>query len=474
MAHPTSPSPSPRPTSSSSNSHLSPPTSRLPSLQTSDSNAISSAESTPLNTPRKGSNSPRLSHRSLLTENIRQYPPSPRAQRTQSFSGAALTELLMNPPTGKSNGVDERFKGRDWRTIQVHEIIAPTETRFVELDTSIEDTTKLLIRSGPPNVVLVRESRKTKTAIDTFGYDELTSYLLLVLGMTQPDQLAGQLAQRARQGETLPLKEVFDNLGPRESPNFLAHTASLGQAMEVLGSGLHRVIVYKEGTSEAMGVLSQLRLVRFFWENHQSFAPTEALYSRTLKDLDLGAKVVVAINGDKPLSDALRLMNDEGITSLPVLDAHNNVVGNISHVDTRVSSQIHQIPWEVPLLTFAHSSFLPTRPPFRCSAAHAFTSSVSSFLNEAFRTARMHIRFSMSHHSAHLHTRLLSCAPPDRTECGLLTHQVHRRVSHPVPAWACIMHPRLAPVHRILPASHPRGRDLSLNQFTLSPASIQA
>lgn len=242
----------------------------------------------------------------------------------------------MNPPTGKTTEVDERFKGRDWRTIQVNEIIDPAETRFVELDTSIEDSTKLLIRSGAPNVVLVRESRKTKTAIDTFGYDELMSYLLLVLGMTQPDEFAAHLARRAREGEVLPLKEVYHHLGRRDSPTFIAHTATLARAMEVLGGGLHRVIVCKEGTSEAVGVLSQLRLVRFFWENHTNFAVTESLYARSLKDLEMGTKVVVAINGDKPLSDALRLMHDEGITSLPVLDSHSNVIGNISHVDTRV------------------------------------------------------------------------------------------------------------------------------------------
>jgi len=296
------------------------------------SSAVSSTTVTPAQTPQKDY----PSHRSSFAENLRAYPPSPRASRTYSFSGGALNELLMNPPTGKTNGADDKFTGRDWRSIQVHEIIEPAETRFVELDTSVEETTKLLIRSGAPNVILVRESRKTKTAIDTFGYDELMAYLLLVLGMTQPDEQSGILAQRARGGEVLPLKEVFDHLDRREPPEFLPHTASLSQAMEVLGGGLHRVVISKEGTSEAVGVLSQLRLVRFFWENHHNFNATERLYSFSLKDLDMGTKVVVAINGDKPLSDALRLMHDEGITSLPVLDSHSNVVGNISHVDTQV------------------------------------------------------------------------------------------------------------------------------------------
>jgi CBS-domain-containing membrane protein len=46
-------------------------------------------------------------------------------------------------------------------------------------------------------------------------------------------------------------------------------------------------------------------------------------------------------SGDKPLTDALELMNNEGMSSLPVLDTQNNVIGNISLVDVRVS-QFHR------------------------------------------------------------------------------------------------------------------------------------
>jgi len=253
----------------------------------------------------------------------------------------------MHPSTkGTASSAEQsRFAGRDWRHVQVGEIIDPSEVRFVELGTTtIEDTTKLLIKSGAPNVVLIRESRKTRTAIGTFGYSELNAYLLLVLGLSQPDEQAQELATRARAGEAIPLSDVNDHLGVREPPAFLPHTAELTRAMEVLGGGVHRVVITKEGTSEAVGVLSQLRLVRFFWENHQNFASTERLYERSLRELELGAKEVVAVNGDKPLADALRLMHDEGITSLPVLDNQRNVVGNISHVDVRVSLPPTQPP----------------------------------------------------------------------------------------------------------------------------------
>lgn len=282
----------------------------------------------------------------------------------------------MNPPI-KGSGDDARFQGRDWRGIQISEIIEPAETRFVELSSSIEATTKLLIKSGSPNVVLIRESIKTKTAIGTFDYSDLNAYLLLVLGLSQPDELAQKLAERARGGEAIPLSDVIDHLGVREEPAFLPHTATLTRAMEVLGGGAHRVVINKDGTSEAVGVLTQLRLVRFFWDNHKNFAATEALYGCSLKELQLGAKEVMAINGDKPLADALRLMHDEGITSLPVLDSHRNVVGNISHVDVKVSVIGHFK--HMTLLT--DSSCSPTPLRFRFFPRAASTSSPSSSRN---------------------------------------------------------------------------------------------
>lgn len=311
---------------------------------TASSSAISSTINSPVHTPRKdASHSPAVSHRSSYADNLRNYPPSPRATRQPSFSGSALAELLMSPPH-KSNGDDARFRGRDWRNIQVNEIIEPSEVRFVQLDTSIEDTTKLLVKSGAPNLILVRESTKTKTAVATFDYSDLNAYLLLVLGLALPDDSAQALSNRARSGDAIPLADLLDHLGAREMPAFLPHTADLTQAMEVLGGGSHRLIICKEGTSEVVGIVTQLRLVRFFWENHQNFSATEALYSRTLRDLRAGAKEVVFINGDRPLKDALLLMHDEGITSLPVLDNQKNVVGNISHVDVKVSLSLLSFP----------------------------------------------------------------------------------------------------------------------------------
>lgn len=61
------------------------------------------------------------------------------------------------------------------------------------------------------------------------------------------------------------------DLGKKEPLITLPHTADLTKAMEVFGSGVHRVLVAKEGTTDVVGVLTQLRMVSFFWENRASF-----------------------------------------------------------------------------------------------------------------------------------------------------------------------------------------------------------
>lgn len=80
-------------------------------------------------------------HRRSFAENLRTNPSSPRAQRHNSFSERTLQELLTNPPIAK-NGPSQ-FQGRDWRSIEIGEIIDPEHVRFVDMDMSVEQATKV-------------------------------------------------------------------------------------------------------------------------------------------------------------------------------------------------------------------------------------------------------------------------------------------------------------------------------------------
>ncbi|KAF2129775.1 hypothetical protein P153DRAFT_385007 [Dothidotthia symphoricarpi CBS 119687] len=313
-----------------------------PPLQSLSNSVASVGRSKPPSLKMSSSPSP---HRSSFAEHMRGAPPSPRASRKPSLSQQALQDLLNNPPTKAG---DPQFHGRDWKTIRLGEIVDPSLVRFAEYDTTVEDATSLLVRHGAPNVVLLRENPDSNHVTGTFDYSDLNAYLLLVVGLAHPDQedIASfdELAKKGREGKPIPLRDVKE-VGMKKEPLItLPETADLTKAIEVFGSGVHRVLVTKEDTTDVIGVLTQLTLVRFFWENRQSFPAVDQLYPQLIKDLDIGSKSVLAINGDAPLAAALELMNNEGVSSLPVLDASNNVIGNISHIDVRLLTKSTSLP----------------------------------------------------------------------------------------------------------------------------------
>ncbi|KAH8727203.1 hypothetical protein GQ44DRAFT_612398 [Phaeosphaeriaceae sp. PMI808] len=320
---------------------------KIPSpLQSLSSSAASIGRSPPPAALKMASSSPDpRAHRGSFAEQMRGTPASPRASRHPSLTQHALQDLLNNPPTKAGNS---KFHGRDWKTINLGELVDRDLVRFVEYDTSVEDATSILVENGAPNVVLLRDNKDTRYATGTFDYGDLNAYLLLVVGLAHPDEedvgSFDELAKKGREGKAIPLRDVKEVGNKKEPLITLPHTADLTKAMEVFGSGVHRVLVAEEGTTDVIGILTQLRLVKFFWENRQSFPDVDQLYPHLIKDLSIGSKSVLAINGDKPLAAALELMNNEGVSSLPVLDAQNNVIGNISHFDVRLLTKSTSLP----------------------------------------------------------------------------------------------------------------------------------
>ncbi|KAL3426414.1 cbs domain protein [Phlyctema vagabunda] len=282
------------------------------------------------------------SHRSSFAEMSRQ---SPRAQRHPSFTQAAVQELLNHPPAPKT--ADPQFAGRDWRQIHVGELVQHRDIRFVQLDTGVEEATKLLCESGPPNVVLLRENPNDTRACGTFDFSDLNAYLLVVLGLASPEEdqkgAFAKIQENAQGGSSIALRDI-SMIFRRDPLITLPESADLSKATEIFGSGVHRILICKEGTSDVIGILSQLKLVKFLWDNASSFPIIEQLYPVILNDLGIGTQQTIAINGDKPLTEALQLMSQEGLSSLAVVDNSFNVVGNISTADTRLLTTTSSMP----------------------------------------------------------------------------------------------------------------------------------
>ncbi|EJT75251.1 SDS23 [Gaeumannomyces tritici R3-111a-1] len=283
-------------------------------------------------------------HRQSFVENLRNPPPSPRSHRHLSFTQSALQELLSHPPS--SQAPNPQFAGRDWRDVAVGELVSQDEVKWVDMDTSVEEATMVLLKSAPSNVVLVKETATDKTAISTFDFNDLNAYLLVVVGLAQPEEdqvaLYHEIATKARERVAIPLRDI-QPICRKEMLVTFDGEEPLSRGIEVLGSGIHRILV-TSSNSDLVGILSQLKVLEFFWNEAVSFPVIDRLYPAPLRELSLGTHQIIAINADRPLADALTLMNNEGLTSVAVVDNGLNVVGNISTADVRHLTSAASMP----------------------------------------------------------------------------------------------------------------------------------
>jgi hypothetical protein len=172
------------------------------------------------------------------------------------------------------------------------------------------DRVQTLVSAGSPNVILLSDTPGSKTAVGTFDYNDLNAYLLLVVGLARPEdhQVArfDKLAAKGREGKPIPMKDVKD-LGAKEPMITLAKSAPLSKAIEIFGSGIHRILISEDNSSDIIGVLTQLRLVQFFWQNGRHFLHIDPLFHKTLRDLDVGSHQVISIKSVQLLRPSIHI-----------------------------------------------------------------------------------------------------------------------------------------------------------------------
>ncbi|KAG5930568.1 hypothetical protein E4U42_006656 [Claviceps africana] len=295
--------------------------------------SISSQDAVPKRTPSLG-NVDMSARRQSFVENLRNAPQSPR-HRHPSFTQAAVQELLNHPPAGQRH-TNPRFVGREWGEITIGELVSSEDVKWADMDSSVEDATKILLKTCT-NVVLVREKPSDRAPTATFDYSDLNAYLLVVVGLSKPEpehvELYNNIILQAREGQSITLRQI-QPLCRREPLVEVPSTGNLAQAIEILGSGIHRLLV-RNPLGDVVGIMSQLRMVDFFWNEGVNFPAVERLYPVVLRELGMDTRQIISVISDAPLSSALTLMNDEGLTSIAVVDNGQNVVGNISTKDVR-------------------------------------------------------------------------------------------------------------------------------------------
>ena len=237
-----------------------------------------------------------------------------------------------------------------WQHIPLSQLIEQNKLIFVPGSISVEEAFNTLIKYHLNSIPV--ESFPGDMNCFTFDYNDLNSYLLLVLNKITVSNK--QLTADCQNGKPVPVGEMV-KLTPKNSFYKLPENESLSTVMGILGSGVHRVAITNEEMTKVKGILSQRRLIKYLWDNARSFTSLEPLLNSSLQDLHIGVlniqskptsrqSRVISIQGEEPLIMGLYKMHVERISSIAVIDKQGNLLGNISVTDIKHVTRTSQYP----------------------------------------------------------------------------------------------------------------------------------
>ncbi|SCV01049.1 LAMI_0G09032g1_1 [Lachancea mirantina] len=243
-----------------------------------------------------------------------------------------------------------KIHSQKWQHIPLSQLIEPNKLISVDGSISVEEAFNTLVRHNLTSLPV----EKFPGDVDciTFDYNDLNSYLLLVLNKIQVND--AQVARDCQTGKPVPVGEIV-KLTPKNKFNKLPETENLSTAIGILGSGVHRVAITDPQGTQIKGVLSQRRLIKYLWDNARQFSNLESLLNSSLSDLKIGVQDsqtaptsrqsrVISIQGEEPVIMALFKMHNERISSIAVVDHHGNLLGNISVTDVKLVTRTSQYP----------------------------------------------------------------------------------------------------------------------------------
>lgn len=285
-----------------------------------------------------------------------QEEPFPEDQETDAPCNDEEEEVALGSvPLEKttSQRTSQRIQiehNQQWQYIKLSQLIEPKKLIFIPASASVEESFNTLVKHHLNSIPV--ETMPGDMNCLTFDYNDLNSYLLLVLNKITIENK--QIMEDCQNGKPVPVGEIV-KLTPKNPFIKIGEDETLSTVMGILGSGVHRVAITNNEMTKVKGILSQRRLIKYLWDNARKFQNLESLFNYTLQDLKIGVlnsnakptfkqSRVISINGEEPLIMGLYKMFVERISSIAVVDNQYNLIGNISVTDVKHVTRTSQYP----------------------------------------------------------------------------------------------------------------------------------
>ncbi|KAJ6495294.1 hypothetical protein C8R45DRAFT_866502 [Mycena sanguinolenta] len=238
---------------------------------------------------------------------------------SQSFT-MDPSPVVTDEPDNAQQWVEE------WRNILAKDLI---DSRIVEVDaeTSVEDACEILLSENTTCLAVKATEASDQPYLGLFDWGDVNAFLTLAATrhtLLRDDLLenprADAIVSAARAGHVS--TRLVSNLSEKNPLETLPDTVSIISLLEIFSRGAHRVLIRSSDPSSGpfLGIVSDRRLLTWFAEYTPMAAFLETpLHSLSLPSLHLFSAVVTATSSASVL-DAMRLMSEEGVSSVAVLD----------------------------------------------------------------------------------------------------------------------------------------------------------
>ncbi|KAF7344513.1 hypothetical protein MSAN_01933200 [Mycena sanguinolenta] len=214
----------------------------------------------------------------------------------------------------------------DWRNILAKDLI---DSRIVEVDaeTSVEDACEILLSENTVCLAVKATEAGEQPYLGLFDWGDVNAFLTLAASRQTlsreyllENPRVDAIVSAARAGHVS--IRLVSNLSEKNPLETVSESASIIALLEIFSRGAHRVLIRSSDPSSGpfLGIVSDRRLLTWFADYTPMAAFLETpLHSLSLPSLQLFSAVITATSSSSVL-DAMRLMSEEGVSSVAVLD----------------------------------------------------------------------------------------------------------------------------------------------------------
>ncbi|TFK26084.1 hypothetical protein FA15DRAFT_309772 [Coprinopsis marcescibilis] len=260
---------------------------------------------------------------------------------SQSLNGSWSDTTSLTFLSGSDSDAEEWTE--TWKTVLARDLI-DSRIVIVDAETSVEDACDKLSSEDVPCLVIKDETQKESLQyLGLFDYSDVNAFLTLAatrhtfsLDGSDADPRRDKIIEAAKAGPVS--VSLVSNLSDKNPLICLEHDASIIDLLKVFCRGNHRVLIKaSEKDGDCVGIVSDRGLLAWFAASAKFTPSFEHYLSNVIHPLSLPSSnahnSVIAAFSSATILDAMRLMSDEGVSSVAVLDETGALMSTVSVTD---------------------------------------------------------------------------------------------------------------------------------------------